>query len=96
MAHVFKLSALKKTHLWKPFNVLIPLNDAFLFRNKENKILFGPPPPKKRRRDTNGRDMAPSICVCLYQQPVTWSFTIGRDRVIGHKVILSSEIIILL
>ena len=42
----------------------IPLNDAFLFQNKENKILFGPPP--KRLRDTNGRDMATCSSVCLY------------------------------
>ena len=58
--------------------MLIPLNDDFIFRNKENKILFGPPtppPPKKRRRDTNGCDMAPSTYLCLYQQPVTRSFT---------------------
>ena len=26
-----------------PFNVLIYLDDALLFQNKENKILFGPP-----------------------------------------------------
>ena len=39
----------------------------FLFRNKENKILFAPPP--KRRRGTNGRDMAQSTCVCLYNVP---------------------------
>ena len=45
MALVLKLSVLEKTHIWKPFNVLMPLNDAFLFQNKENKILFGPPPP---------------------------------------------------
>ena len=38
-----KLSVLKKTHIWTPFNVLIPLNDAFLFQNKENRILFAPP-----------------------------------------------------
>ena len=78
MALVLKLSVLEKTHIWKPFNVLMPLNDAFLFQNKENKILFGPPPQKKRRRDMNGRDMAPITCVCLYQQPVTWSFTGSR------------------
>ena len=41
MALPFKLSVLKKNRIWKPFNVLIPLNDAFLFGNKENKILFG-------------------------------------------------------
>ena len=52
----FKLSALKKTHIWTPFNVYIPLNDAFLFRNKENKMLFAPPPKKKRRRDMNGHE----------------------------------------
>ena len=57
----------------------IPFNDAFLFRNKENKILFGPP-PKKRCRDTNGHDMAPRAHVCLYQQPVTWIFTRPRLR----------------
>ena len=48
VALAFKLSVLKKTRLWNPFNVSIPLNDAFLFRNKENKILFGtllPTPP---------------------------------------------------
>ena len=79
MALAFKLSVLKKTHIWKPFNLFIPLNDAFLVRNKKIKILFGPsPPPPKRRRDTNGRDMAPSTCVFLYQQPVTWSFTRSR------------------
>ena len=48
MALPFKLSVLKKTRIWKPFNVLIPLNDAFLFRNKEKKILFEPPPPEKK------------------------------------------------
>ena len=45
MALTFKLSVLKKTHIWKPFNVLIPLNDAFLFRNKKTQLLD--PPPKK-------------------------------------------------
>ena len=46
MALASKLSVLKKTHIWSPFNVKIPLNDDFLLQNKENKILFGPPPPK--------------------------------------------------
>ena len=27
----------------------IPLSDAFLFRNKEIKILFGPPPPPQKK-----------------------------------------------
>ena len=35
-----------------PFCVYVPLNDAFLFRNKEYKVLFGPPPPQ-RLRDTS-------------------------------------------
>ena len=39
---------------------------------------FLDPPPKKRRRGMNGRDMAPITCVCLYQKPVTWSFTRSR------------------
>ena len=34
------------------------LNDALLFKDKENKILFGHPPPHiKGLKDTNGRDM---------------------------------------
>ena len=40
MAVPFKLSVLKKTRIWKPFNVLIPLNDAFLFRNKKKENTF--------------------------------------------------------
>ena len=53
-------------------------NYAFLFRNKENKILLPPPPPKKRLRDTNGRNMAICTSVCQYQQTVTWIFTRSR------------------
>ena len=37
-----------------PFNVKIASNYAFLFLDKENKILLGP--PKKRLRDTNAGD----------------------------------------
>ena len=48
MALSFKLSVLKKTRIWTPFNVQIYLNDALLFQNKEKyKIIFGPPPPPK-------------------------------------------------
>ena len=36
----------------------IASNYAFLFLNKENKILLGPPPPEKRLRDMNVRDTA--------------------------------------
>ena len=43
-----KSSVLKKTHILTPFNVKIATNYAFLFINKENKILLGPPPPKKK------------------------------------------------
>ena len=49
MALSFKLSVLKKTQVLTPFNVSIYLNDAFLFENKENKILFGPPPPIQKK-----------------------------------------------
>ena len=40
---------LKKNHILTPFNVQIASNYAFLFRNKENKILLGPPPPPKKK-----------------------------------------------
>ena len=39
-----------------PFNVKIASNYAFLFLNKENKILLGPPPQKKAQGYV--RDMA--------------------------------------
>ena len=32
------------------------LNGTFVFRNKENRIIFGPPSPHKSRRDTNGHE----------------------------------------
>ena len=76
---MFKLSVLKKSRIWKPFNVLIPLNNAFLSQNKENKILFGPPPPKKKGAGKPSHDMAPRTCVCLYQQPLSWIFTRSRS-----------------
>ena len=88
-----KLSVLKKTHILTPFNVQIASNDAFLFRNKENKILLGPPPKKKRLRDTNGRNMAICISVCLYQQTVTRIFTRSRLSDWDYKVIPSMKII---
>ena len=72
----------------------IPLNDAFLFQNKENKILFGPPPPKKRFRDTNGHDMATRSSVCLYHEPVNWIFTRSRLSDSDYNVIPSLIIII--
>ena len=39
----FKLSVLKKTHIWTPFNVKIFLDGALLFQNKENKIVLDSP-----------------------------------------------------
>ena len=65
------------------------LDDALLFQNKENKILFGPPPqkkaqgffwtpPQKRLKDTNGRDMSTRTSVFQYNQAVTWMFTRSR------------------
>ena len=82
-----------------PFYVLIYLDDALLFQNKENKKLFGPPPPKKRLNHTNGRDMSTSTSVCLYNQPVTWIFTRSTLSSLSdsdYKVIPSLKIIILL
>ena len=74
------------------------LDDALLFQNKENKILFGPPPPKKKRlKDTNGRDMSTRTSVFLYNQPVTWIFIRSRLSSLSdsdYKVIPSLKIII--
>ena len=55
VAIAFKLSVLKKIRMWMPFNVVIHLNDVYLFRNKKINT-FCPPLPKKRRRDTNDRE----------------------------------------
>ena len=41
---------LKKNHILTPFNVQIASNYAFLFRNKENKILLGPPPTHTHKK----------------------------------------------
>ena len=38
---------IEKTLILTAFNVKIAANYAFLFLNKENKILLGPPPQKK-------------------------------------------------
>ena len=73
------------------------LDDALLFQNKENKILFGPPPKKKRLNDTNGRDMSTRTSVFLYNQPVTWIFIRSRWSSLSdsdYKVIPSLKIII--
>ena len=77
----------------------IYLDDALLFKNKENKILFGPPPQKKRLKDTNSRDMSTLTNVFLYNQPVTWIFTRSRLSSLSdsdYKVIPSLKIIIYL
>ena len=50
----------------------------FNSETKRMKYFLEAPPPKKRGRDANGSDMVPSTCVCLYQQPVAWSFTRSR------------------
>ena len=42
------------------------------------KYFLDPPPQKKRLKDTNGRDMATRTCVCVYKQPMTWTFTWPR------------------
>ena len=46
------------------------LNYAFLFGNKENKVLFG-----AGIRIRMVANMDTSTCASLYQQPVTWIFT---------------------
>ena len=61
------LSVSKKTHICTRFNVYIYLNDALLFQNKENEILFGPPPPKKKAEEYE-YDMSTRTSVSLYQQ----------------------------
>ena len=49
-----------------------------LFNSETKKRkYFLDPPPKKRLRDTNGRDMATRTSVGLYQQRVTWIFTMS-------------------
>ena len=58
---------------------------------------MGPPPPKKRLKDTNGRDMSTRTSVCLYNQPVTWIFTMSRLSSLSdsdYKIIPSLKIII--
>ena len=64
----FKLSVLKKTRIWMPFNVLIYLGDALLFQNKENKILFGPPPQKKGSRIR-------TVVICLQAQVFVYTIS---------------------
>ena len=66
MALAFKLSVLKKTHVWTPFNVQIPINDAFLFRNKAKTKYILDPPKKAQGYDTNGRYIVTRTCLCLY------------------------------
>ena len=73
----------------------IYLDDALLFQNKENKILFWT--PQKRLKDTNGRDMSTPTSVFLYNQPVTWIFIRSRLSSLSdldYKVIPSLKIII--
>ena len=65
MALSFKLFVLKKTHIWTPFNVYIYLNDALLFQNKENKILFAPPPKKKAEGYERSRSRYVYTYMCL-------------------------------
>ena len=80
----------------KSHDCMIFLNDALLFQNKENKILFD---LQKRLKDTNGHDIClyAHACVCLYQRPVTWIFTRSRLSRLSdsdNKVIPSLKIII--
>ena len=43
MTLAFKLFVLIKTHIWKSFNVLTPLNDAFYSETKKIKYFLDPP-----------------------------------------------------
>ena len=64
----------------------------FLFRNKENKLLFGPPPPrKKRRRDTNGRNMATRTYVLVYTSSLCPEFLLGRNKLYGSVKLESNH-----
>ena len=83
----FKLSVLKKTRIWTPFNVLIYLNDALLLQNKENKILFGPPPKKKKERKKKEIYISRirTVAICLHAQVFVYTispwpgYSLGRD-----------------
>ena len=69
------------------------MDDALLFQNKENKILFGHPPQKKAQ----GHNMSTRTSVYLYNQPVTWIFTRSRLSSLSdsdYKVIPSYKIIV--
>ena len=54
-----------------PFNVKIPLNDAFLLQNKENKNTFWTQHPKKGA----GTQTVANMATRTYQQAVTLIFT---------------------
>ena len=60
----------------------------FYSETKKRKY-FLDPPPKKRHRD-----MATRICVCLYQQPVTWNYTRSRLSDSAHSNPLNYHLII--
>ena len=66
-------------------------------KTRKIKYFLDPPPPKKRLKDTNDRHMSTRKSVCLYNQPVTWIFTMSRlSKLIDsdYKVIPSLKIII--
>ena len=60
----------------------IPSNDAFLFQNKENEILFGPPPPEGAGIRTVV-NKATHTCARLYQQPESWIFTMFTRSILS-------------
>ena len=96
VAHAFKYSVSKKTHIRTPLNMLISF--MMLFKSKtKGKILLDPPPPqKKRRSDTNDRDMA-TRTFRLYQRKhmkfyfkmssYTLALSLGVERqILGVKI----------
>ena len=50
-----------------PFNMLIYLDDALLFQNKENEILFGPPQKGSRIQ---------TVAICLHAQVFVYCLSI--------------------
>ena len=65
--------------------------------SKTRKIKYLLDPPPQRLKGTNDRDMSTHTSVCLYQQPVTWIFTMSRLSRLSdwdYKVIPSLKIII--
>ena len=82
VALAFKLFVFKKTHIWTPFNLLISLDDAFLFGNKENKIILDP--AKKAHRYDCSRTWLHAHVFVYYTNSLWPGFLLGGYWVIGQ------------